>query len=36
VIGASSKEEVRDSLHGYKENIDPVIMNSFLQQFGLS
>jgi aryl-alcohol dehydrogenase-like predicted oxidoreductase len=35
VIGASSREEVRDSLHAYKENIDPAIMNSFLQEFGL-
>lgn len=36
VIGASSKEEVRESLHAYKENIDPTIMDSFLNKFGLS
>lgn len=36
VIGASSKEEVRGSLNAHKENINPAIMNSFLQQFGLS
>jgi aryl-alcohol dehydrogenase-like predicted oxidoreductase len=35
VIGASSKEEVQESLHAYKENIDPAVMNSFLLQFGL-
>jgi aryl-alcohol dehydrogenase-like predicted oxidoreductase len=36
VIGASSKEEVRESLNAYKENINPTIMNSFLKKFGLS
>ena len=36
VIGASSKEEVQESLHAYKENINPTTMNSFLMQFGLS
>lgn len=36
VVGASSIEEVRDSIQAYKETLDPVIMNSFLQQFGLS
>lgn len=35
VIGASSKEEVGESLHAYKENINPHIMNSFLRQFAL-
>lgn len=36
VIGASSKEEVRESLNAHKENIDPAIMDSFLKKFGLS
>lgn len=35
VTGASSKEEVRESLQAYKETIEPAVMQSFLQQFGL-
>jgi predicted aldo/keto reductase-like oxidoreductase len=35
VIGASSKEEVRDSLPAYKENIAPEVMSSFRKQFDL-
>jgi aryl-alcohol dehydrogenase-like predicted oxidoreductase len=35
VIGACSKEEVRESLHAYKENVEPAIMSTFLQQFDL-
>jgi aryl-alcohol dehydrogenase-like predicted oxidoreductase len=35
VIGASSKQEVRESLDAYKEKIDPVILSSFLKQFDL-
>jgi aryl-alcohol dehydrogenase-like predicted oxidoreductase len=33
VIGASSKEEVKESLDAYKENINPTIMSSFLEKF---
>ena len=36
VIGASSKEEVRESLNAYKKIISPTIMTSFLKKFGLS
>ncbi|GAA3934024.1 hypothetical protein GO495_29585 [Chitinophaga oryziterrae] len=35
VIGASSREEVRESLNAYKENINPPVMESFLIEFGL-
>lgn len=36
VIGASSKEEVKDSLRAYKENIDPEVMSCFRRQFNLT
>jgi len=36
VIGATSKEEVRESLNAYKEIIAPEITNSFRKNFGLS
>ncbi|SEW45758.1 D-arabinose 1-dehydrogenase/D-threo-aldose 1-dehydrogenase [Chitinophaga sp. YR573] len=35
VIGASSKEEVKESLNAYKENINLPVMESFLMEFGL-
>jgi len=35
VIGASSKEEVKESLNAYKENINRSVMESFLTEFGL-